>query len=540
MKKHFLENKWQIMMMSLCNFIYIVAIAGMPFITKLLFDYDFSKGIAGVFWIVITYLIAAITGMVAQYWTQVFGWRIERDCNISLRHDLFTAITSYDYQKFSKQSVSHYVSLLDNDVDVVVKQYMFTVIEMIQQIIQVLVYGIYLFLLDYRIAIVIILTCLLTVKIPQLTGPELSKRKQAHQRGMGSYMKVINDLFLGFKSINSQTRQAIIHHQEKTLKETEHLLYHFGTFRAFDIVLRGAAMYIVNIISYAMLGLLFLFQQISKGEGAAALQYITEFCYPVNYLLELYSTIRATRGVKNHLMELINQAPATEKQHPFNDCIELRDVVVNYEQFKLGPINLNFEKGKKYALIGHSGSGKSTILNLLMQYESYEEGEILIDGISLKELESASMMMCLNQAEHLFLGSFLENISVYDSYDTSELKSVILNTNCERLNQLSTKESCENLSGGEKQLVNLVKSIMSKHSILLLDESFSALDKITKSKMYAFMYQQSDKLLVAVTHDLTPQHLEKFDEVIIFNDGVIQKQGKFEEVEQSSILSKSA
>ena len=239
-------------------------------------------------------------------------------------------------------------------------------------------------------------------------------------------------------------------------------------------------------------------------------------------------------------MELINQAPATEKQHPFNDCIELRDVVVNYEQFKLGPINLKFEKGKKYALIGHSGSGKSTILNLLMQYESYEEGEILIDGISLKELESASMMMCLNQAEHLFLGSFLENISVYDSYDTSELKSVILNTNCERLNQLSTKESCKNLSGGEKQLVNFVKSIMSKHSILLLDESFSALDKITKSKMYAFMYQQSDKLLVAVTHDLTPQHLEKFDEVIIFNDGVIQKQGKFEEVEQSSILSESA
>lgn len=525
MKKYFLENKWQIFMMSFCNFSYIVAIAGMPFITKSLFDYDFSQGVNGVIWIIVAYLVVAMTGMLAQYGTQVYGWRIERDCNISLRHDVFSTIVSCDYQEFSKESVSHYVSLLDNDVEVVVKQYFFNLLEMIQQMIQVLVYGVYLFLLDYRIAIVIMLMCCLTVKIPKTTGPELSRRKKAHQRGMGNYMKVVNDLFLGFKSINHQTREAIINRQDETLKETEALMYHFGTYRAFDIVLRGASMYMVNIVSYAMLGFLFLLKQITKGDGAAALQYITEFCYPVSYLLELYSDIRSARGVKDHLMQLIDEASSAQSEVyvNFKEGIEFKDVVVNYEDFQLGPINLRFEKGKKYALTGHSGSGKSTVLNLLMQYNSFEQGEILIDGIPLHQLSSTSMMMCLNQTEHLFLGSFLDNISVYQSYDVSELETMIRTSDCERLRQVSDKESCAGLSGGEKQVVNLVKSLMSQKSILLLDESFSALDARTKQKMYDLIYEQEDKLIIAVTHDLSDEHLKKFDEIILFDQGTILK-----------------
>lgn len=81
------------------------------------------------------------------------------------------------------------------------KQYFFNLLEVIEPIIQVLVYGGYLFLLDYRMVIVIILTCCLTVKIPQTTGPELSRRKKAHQKAMGNYMKVVNDLFLEFKNV---------------------------------------------------------------------------------------------------------------------------------------------------------------------------------------------------------------------------------------------------------------------------------------------------------------------------------------------------
>lgn len=121
-------------------------------------------------------------------------------------------------------------------------------------------------------------------------------------------------------------------------------------------------------------------------------------------------------------------------------------------------------------MIGHSRSGKSTILNLLMQYHSFEQGEILVDGIPLHQLSSPSMMMCLNQAEHLFIGSFLENISVYHSYDVSKLESMIQTSDCECLRQVSDKESCVALSGEEKQVVNLVKSLMSQRSILLLNE----------------------------------------------------------------------
>lgn len=538
MKKYFLENKLNIFIVLLCNFIYVVAIGGMPFITKSLFDYDFTQDLGGIIWIVLLYLLAALIGMGAQYYTQTFGWRIERDIKISMKHDLFSAMTYDSYPTFVTESVSSYVSTLENDVDVVVRQYVFPVLEMIQQSTQVIVYAIYLVFLDYRLAIVIILASCLTVKIPDLTAGEFSKRKSDHQKGIGKYMTVANDLLVGFKAINYQTRPSIIKHHDETLVETEEKLYRFGTFKAFTIVLTGAAMHGVNILSYGMLGVLFSVKQITKGQGAAALQYINGFGYPVAYLLECYGTVCSSRDVRNRLVEIISEKAISQGtiHHTLKSKIELKNVGVEFSKFDLGPINLNFEKGKKYALIGHSGSGKSTILSLLMQYIQLSEGQIFVDGQPLQSIESSSLMLCLNQAEPLFLGTFEDNISVFGSYETSSLPAWINRANCNRLTHIATKDSCDALSGGEKQLVNLVKSLMSQRDVLLFDESFSALDPQTKIKMYSLIYQLKDKLVISVTHDTSKQHLSCFDEVIVFSNGQVVAQGSYQSLSQNNLL----
>lgn len=538
MKKYFKKNRWQIIGMTISNLIYVLAIGGMPFITKQLFDYDFSGQLSGIIWIILSYVLVVGIGMLSQYYTQIFGWQIERNFKLDMKHDLFQAMTYYPYQTFAKQPVNDYVSTLENDVDVVVKQYTMPILDMIQQAIQVIVYAIYLVFLDYRIALVILLGSALTVKIPDLTATEFSNRKQAHQRGIGKYMSLSNNLLTGFKAINHQTRDAIIHQHDETLNETEHLLYRFGTFKAFTLVLSGTAMYLVNIIGYATLGFLFVAKQITKGQGAAALQYISDFGYPFSYLLECYGSMCATRGVKERLLDTIHSHTSDEGEvYPsLQSKIEFNNVSVTYENFTLDSLNLTFEKGKKYALIGHSGSGKSTILNTLMQYVSLTEGQILIDGIPLQQLQSNSLMMCLNQAEPLFIGSFLENVSLFDSYDASPLTSWITVANCSRLNQLKTKTSCEALSGGEGQLVHLMKSLLSDKDALLLDESFSALDPDTKAKMYELMYGLEDKLVIAVTHDTSSEHLSRFDEVLLFDCGRVVAKGRYDDLKLEGAL----
>lgn len=538
MKQYFKKNSWPIIGMTVSNLIYVLAIGGMPFITKQLFDYDFSGSLTGIVWILVSYVLAAGIGMLFQYYTQVFGWQIERNFKLQLKHDLFQAMTYLPYQTFATQPVNDYVSTLENDVDVVVKQYVMPILEMIQQAIQVMVYATYLVFLDYRIALVILIGSALTVKIPDLTATEFSNRKQAHQRGIGKYLTKSNNLLTGFKAINHQTRTAIINHHDKTLNETEHLLYRFGTFKAFTLVLSGTAMFLVNIVGYAALGLLFFANQITKGQGAAALQYIDSFGYPFSYLLECYGSMCASRSVKNRLLEIIqsNTADTGEIYGALQSKIEFKNVSVSYEHFSLNALNLNFEKAKKYALIGHSGSGKSTILNLLMQYTPMTEGEILVDGIPLQQLQSNSLMMCLNQAEPLFIGSFLENVSLFQTYDTSSLTSWIKVANCPRLNQLTSKDSCDALSGGEGQLVHLMKSLLSDKDVLLLDESFSALDPETKSKMYELMYGLDDKLVIAVTHDTSREHLSRFDEVLLFDSGRVVAKGRYEELNLEGAL----
>ena len=538
MKKYFLKNKLNIFVVILCNFIYVVAIGGMPFITKSLFDYDFTQDLGGIVWIVLLYLLCALIGMGAQYYTQTFGWKVERNFKISMKHDLFSAMTYYSYPTFATETVSSYVSTLENDVDVVVRQYVFPILEMIQQSTQVIVFAAYLFFLDYRLAIVIILASCLTVKIPDLTAGEFSKRKSDHQKGIGKYMTVANDLLVGFKAINHQTRQSIIKHHDETLIETEGKLYRFGTFKAFTLVLTGAAMYGVNIVSYGTLGVLFAMKQITKGQGAAALQYINDFGYPVAYLLECYGMVCSSRDVRNRLVEIINKKAVSKGSiHPtLTSKIELKNVRVEFEKFELGPINLNFEKGRKYALIGHSGSGKSTILSLLMQYIHLSEGQILVDGQPLQSIEASSLMLCLNQAEPLFLGSFEENVSVFGSYEISSLPDWINRGNCDRLTHVAAKENCDSLSGGEKQLVHLIKSLISQRDVLLLDESFSALDPQTKVKMYDLIYQLKDQLVISVTHDTSEQHLSCFDEVIVFSNGQLVAQGSYQSLSQNHLL----
>jgi len=199
------------------------------------------------------------------------------------------------------------------------------------------------------------------------------------------------------------------------------------------------------------------------------------------------------------------------------------------------------KKGGKYALVGTSGAGKSTILKLLLkQYENYE-GKILLDGIELRQIDKKDLfkiITLLHQNVFIFDGTVKDNITLSNDKYTDE--EVIRAAKIAGLGPLLEKlpegiysdvgEGGKLLSGGERQRIAVARSIITNASILALDEATAALDNETAYLIEKTILEMKDITAIVVTHRLWSELLKKYDEIIVLKDGKVIESGKFDEL----------
>lgn len=515
MKKYLFRLKYIIAFQVITALISIVGIASMPYVVKLLFDYDFSKGAGGMIWIIFLYLLSIAVEMFFEYCSQRTVWKFRQRFYCLVRQDLFDALLKKQYVDFKKHDLSEYLSFFQNDIDVF-RQYLEACIAIFQTVLQLFVYGFFLFSLDWRLAVVIILSSFASLIVPKLTGKQISEKKAIHLNAMAAYTDTIRDLLSGFRMVNRETRQAISQRHRESVEETEQKEYEFGKCKTLTNVVTGSSMYFLQSIVFAVLGYLLFQRQITVGTASAALGYIQDFCYPVSYILKDINNVNASRAGKEKILKLLSEeekAAPGERITQFKKSIEFQNVSVQLGDFCFSHFNYTFQKGKKYALIGPSGTGKSTVLNLLMQYIRPDEGEIRIDGIPIAGKDTGEVMTCINQFEHIFHASFTENVTLFQSYPQENMGEVLSYFNNEKIQSLLHKENAQELSGGENQMMQLIRAVTADKPIILMDESFSAVDaKNTKQLQEKLL--SMDKTILFVTHDVSPEHLKDFDEVI--------------------------
>ena len=264
--QHYVLKMWKTITIKIVTaFISIIGIAAMPYITKMLFDYDFSKGAKGAIAIVILYIAAIAVGMFFEYISQRHAWKIDLEFNTMMKQDLFDSLLSKNYSSFKKYDISFF----NNDV-AVCKQYISSWVGIIQTVLQLFVYGFFLFNLDYRLAIVIILSSFLSLIVPKLTGKELGRRKDVHLTGMAAYTDSIRDLLSGFRFVNNETREKISKRHKEVLVDTEEKQYHFGKFNTLTNVVTGSSMYFLEWVVFAIIGVLLFQGDITVGIASAA------------------------------------------------------------------------------------------------------------------------------------------------------------------------------------------------------------------------------------------------------------------------------
>lgn len=513
MRYYFFKTKKTIFIKIATAFISIIGIASMPYVVKLLFDYDFSKGWKGAAFIVVLYFVAIAVGMIFEYISQRHAWKLQKEFDILMKQDLFDSTLSKSYKEFKMYDVSDYISIFNNDV-AACEQYVESWVGIIQTVLQLFVYGFFLFKLDYRLAILIILSSFLSLIVPKLTGNQLSIRKSDQLSGMAAYVDAIRDLLSGFRFVNNETRENISKRHKSVLEDAEEKQYHFGKFNTLTNVVTGSSMYFLEWVVFAVIGILLLQGEITVGIASAALGYIQSFCYPVAYILKEINNVNASRAATTKMLKIIDtNAPQLPSVSDFKNKIEFRNVSVRLGDFNFAHFSHIIEKGKKYAIIGPSGVGKSTILNLLMQYITPNEGSILLDGKPIEGKDTSKIMICVNQFEHIFHASFSENATVFGTYPESKMKQALRYFDNQKVNSLTEKQNAQELSGGENQMMQLIRAVTADKPIILMDESFSAVDAENAKQLQKKLFEL-DKTILFITHDVSEDCLGLFDEVI--------------------------
>jgi len=288
--------------------------------------------------------------------------------------------------------------------------------------------------------------------------------------------------------------------------------------------------------------------KISAGTIAEFVVYINMLSFPVSALGWVASMIQRASASQKRLNEFLQKRPmVSDPPQPIRKelagDIEIRDLSFTYEHTgikAIDRINLSIRKGQKIALVGRTGSGKSTLPLLLLRMFDPQRGEIRIDGTDIRQMDLAMLRKqigYISQEVFLFSDTIANNIAFgVENADQERISSAARQANVEQeimgfpdQYQTMVGERGVTLSGGQKQRVSIARALIKDSDILILDDSLSAVDAKTEKQILKSLYEVlAHKTAIIITHRIFS--LLQFDLVVVMEDGKIIEQGTHQEL----------
>lgn len=512
------------------SLLYTLCISLIPYMQKLLFD-SFNK--FSITYLVSIYLLLVLGSALFQYISQYHEWKTDTTFNITTKDVVFKSIFGKPYYDFKERTVGDYITITNDTVEAIEVEYLASYLDIIKAVVQIIIYMVSLIVIvDYRIALVIISASLISIVVPKITANELSKRRKAFQDQYGYYTDVINDFYSGHEGLDDGSKVGITKFHKDILQETEGAKLKFGRFKTFVNVLNGFIMDLINLTAFITVGIFLYKGEISVGAGVATFAYIESFIYPIRYILNDVNAIHASRELVGQVVDLGEDylqkeyvAVKKEARKAIN-TFKLIDLSYKITDFQFGPVDFNFEAGKKYLIVGTSGAGKSTLLKLFAGQVKGDSGKILVDGEDISDWASdfaSNNIMFITQVSHVFSVPFLEQVTHFNAYPKEKLNLYLDKLPSEISYRLRKSANCKDLSGGERQVVNILTVVLAEKPITLIDEGLSAMDSRTKGLVRKeILSQLASSIYIEIAHSVELDTVGYFDYIIEFEEGKIK------------------
>ncbi len=461
----------------------------------------------------------------------------------SLRNDIYTNVIDKDMPDFISKNSASYISTLTNDINILEQDYFINLLDLIGELATLAIGTFAIFKVNVEIAVGVFIVGAITLIIPVIFSKTVSSMRKKYSDSLSNLTINMKDTFSGFEIIKGFNIEDSIKEEFSNYNfKTEDSKFKFAKFSSgVETLSQGAglAMFFVAIL----LGTYFLIQgKISFGLLMAAIQLMNNVVPPISRFSERINKLKSTKLIADNIESICTKKELASNgisKDDFNDKIEISNLSFSYNSDKktLRDINLTIEKGKKYAIVGKSGCGKSTFLRILFRYYDNFSGNILMDGTDIRNInidDIYKIMSIIHQNVFIFDSTVKDNITLYKDYSDDEINTTIKLCGLYDFVNSKPKKLLENvgengvlLSGGEKQRIAIARAIIKKTPILILDEATSSLDSETAHSIENSLLDIDELTCIVVTHNLSESILKRYDSIIAMKDGQIEEQGNF-------------
>ena len=485
-----------------------------------------------------------ITGSTAAIWqNRLMNMVAQKTVNI-IRAELFSKLQSLPVKFFDSHSHGEIMSRFTNDVDTISDSLNTSVLQLFVSAITVT--GI--FILMVYISPLLTVVTLSVVLLMFLVARKIIKKSKLfftnQQNAIGTVNGYVEEMITGQKVV------TVFCYEENAAKDFEKINYDLRDKASKAQLYSGVMMPVMqnlNTINFALTatagGLLAIYRGLDLGGLAAFLQYTRQFGRPVNEISNQYNSLQEALAGAERIFQIMDEIPETADADDAVPLIQVRgdvqfkEVIFGYDPDKVVLNNISFDvkAGQKIALVGSTGAGKTTIINLLSRFYDLQSGQISIDGTEIKKIRRSSLRRSLAmvlQDTHLFTATVMENIRYgrLEGTDEEVIAASILagaHSFIQRLPkayQTVIENDGGNLSQGQRQLLNIARATIARPSILIMDEATSSIDTRTEQIIQRGMDQlMLGRTSFVIAHRLSTVH--NADEIMVLENGEIIEQG---------------
>lgn len=467
----------------------------------------------------------------------------------ALRSDVFHKFQTLTIRFFDTRTAGELMSRVTNDIDSISNTVSNSFLEAISAILTIFAVTVVMISINWQLAFICICVIPLVTTLTKKIGRHTRNGFRDKQKYLGEINGIIEESISGQRVVKAFTKEREL---LDTFSEKNKRMQKASNKANIISGLMGPLMNMMNNLNYGITtfagGILAIYGLVTVGTIAAFLNYTRQFSRPLNQIAQLYTTIQSALAGAERVFAILEEEPEFEDDEHSLSLREIKGEVI-FKDLHFGylpdipiinGINIYAKQGQTIAVVGPTGAGKTTLINLLSRFYDFHKGSITIDGKDIRNIKKRDLRSNLGivlQETFLFSDTVKENIR-YGCLDATDEEiiaaSKLANAHqfIHRMNNGYNTQVCENganLSQGQKQLIAIARAILLEPSILILDEATSSVDTRTEIQIQRGMFKLMEgRTSFVIAHRLST--IKNADQILVLDRGKIVEKGTHSEL----------